>query len=630
MAYWEFLLQQEGDRDWLPLETAHVEISEGRYRIIAHTSYGETAVDIRLSQLLTEPFPPRYKTLKRTGQTTGAGLMVVIPFTHLIAGRWIVQCSAAAPESDWQYRVQLQVLPVESGLEYWDIEHPDDPEPETSNLPTWAELPEPEALPPSEPSLPDAAHVLSEPREIADLPLRLQLAQQALVAQGQTQLPIEGHITSPAEVDGVPTAGTLWIQLRDPETGAVRFREGRALAITALPSPFEVSLSLPTVEDVRLLVGELSLWSAGTPPQLLAIQGFTVTLNLDALLEQVADQGEKLTATIQENLAATAPNDPAPSREVPFRRLYLPTSGLTLPPVIYSSPEANGPITLPNLPNSVGKVRSSFPLESSEAATKPPSAPPSKGTVELPAFGRSPQAAPLPSEPEFPPAAPQPPAPDTTPGPDFQGRFWSRLSALAEESQKTAATLKAEMEAAGLTPSNPSDSGLSSLTSAPLETTFPHEVVVYEDESSPALQPDPIAARPQSLPELPAPPTDDDAAELPSPQLTLPAGELIAGAALPISVSLPPYPRRLAVKVWVVDVQSRSLADRLRWLMNWTVDDTGEQTALLQLQVPQGCLEARFEATAVDLTTQRESRKTTLIREILPPDLPHAETLPPL
>ena len=31
----EFLLQKEGDRAWLPLETPDVEILEGRYRVVA-------------------------------------------------------------------------------------------------------------------------------------------------------------------------------------------------------------------------------------------------------------------------------------------------------------------------------------------------------------------------------------------------------------------------------------------------------------------------------------------------------------------------------------------------------------------------------------------------------------------
>jgi len=34
MQSWEFLLQKEGDRVWLPLESPDVEILEGRYRVI--------------------------------------------------------------------------------------------------------------------------------------------------------------------------------------------------------------------------------------------------------------------------------------------------------------------------------------------------------------------------------------------------------------------------------------------------------------------------------------------------------------------------------------------------------------------------------------------------------------------
>ncbi|MEM9769772.1 MAG: hypothetical protein AAF892_18065, partial [Cyanobacteria bacterium P01_D01_bin.71] len=124
MAYWEFLLQKEGDHDWLPLETAHVEISEGRYRIIAHTSYCDTEVNIRLSRLLTEPMPPRRKSLKRVGTTNPSGLMVVIPFTHLTPGHWTVTCSAlqTGAADSWEFGVQLQVLAIESGREYWETE----------------------------------------------------------------------------------------------------------------------------------------------------------------------------------------------------------------------------------------------------------------------------------------------------------------------------------------------------------------------------------------------------------------------------------------------------------------------------------------------------------------------------
>ncbi|HEY9889110.1 MAG TPA: hypothetical protein V6D02_11960, partial [Candidatus Obscuribacterales bacterium] len=354
MAYWEFLLQREGDRDWLPLETAHVEISEGRYRIIAHSSYQATPVSICLSQVLTDPTPPKRKTLKRVGQTNENGLMVVLPFTPLTPGSWTVSCRAIAP-TPWEYGVQLQVLASAAGMDYWDTDldeaaiaaHIDaaaDPAP--------ADLGSHAPAPPSPPpdNLPD--HLSLE-----DLPLRLQLQHQALVAQAAMPVILQGQVTTLSEVEGLPAAGTLWLQLRNPETGAVVHQATQALTLTTLPRRFDWPLALPAGIPTRLVVGELSLWTASDPPQVLAIQGFTITLNLDAVLEVIANQGERSPEASFENLAtasteaeAAAPEaaatptavaadrgilPPLAPREIPFRLIYLPTTGLTLPPVIY-------------------------------------------------------------------------------------------------------------------------------------------------------------------------------------------------------------------------------------------------------------------------------------------------------
>lgn len=118
MEYWEFLLQQEGDQSWLPLDTAQMEILEGRYRIMAHTSQVDTLVQIQISQRLLDQVPPKRRSLKRQGRTNGDGLLVVMPFTRLRPGTWDIQCSgplAEQPASDesssWRYAIQLQVLP---------------------------------------------------------------------------------------------------------------------------------------------------------------------------------------------------------------------------------------------------------------------------------------------------------------------------------------------------------------------------------------------------------------------------------------------------------------------------------------------------------------------------------------
>lgn len=709
MAYWEFLLQKEGDRDWLPLETAHVEISEGRYRIIAHTSYCQTAVNIYLSQLLTDPMPPRRKTLKRSDHTTENGLMVVIPFTHLTAGSWTVECTAAAAaaatDSSWQYGVQLQVLALETGLDYWDadleepisdIQIPSDRLSSTTNLelPTLprspqvgvseaSEAPGRERSPRS-----DAPSSLNDEDDfrkldtasIEDLPLRLQLQHQAMVAQQAGALSLQGQVTTFSQVDGLPSAGTLWIQLRNPETGKIVHRESSPIDLTIIPTRFDHPISLPDPLNCRLLVGEMSLWSTATPSQVLGIQGFTVTLNLDALLEAVANRAEQLEAVTFEDLTA-APldmmatessrsrhdaadrsregdrEDQLSHREIPFRRLYLPATGLTLPPVIYSPVDSKvmGEPRLPLLageaaPNQAAAAPADRPLKSlslppigntvkstqvSRQAAQADAASVERSPIDSAAADRT---ADDPSTSDDEAIAPQETSQEpsqesaaSSSGPDFQGRFWSRLTALAHEAQKAAADLKMQMEAAGV--ALPSETSASDITLAtPNLTTdapgYRHEVVVYDSDSptdwlSDAATTGLEADLDPSEPQQPRPSNDitEELGAIPVPQLVIPEGTLVAGTSLPITVQLPADPRRLAVKVWVIDVQSRSLADRPRWLMSWMPTVDGNQTAMLQLQVPLGSLEAQFEAIAIDLTVQQESYKATVVRSIIPPNL---------
>ncbi|MEO1093924.1 MAG: hypothetical protein AAFX01_03370 [Cyanobacteria bacterium J06638_28] len=684
MAYWEFLLQKEGDREWLPLETAHVEISEGRYRIIAHTSYCEVAVDIRLSRVLTEQMPPKRKILKRSGQTNTNGLMVVMPFTHLTPGSWTIQCapgSMVEPTTQWAYGVQLQVIAVESDLDYWDadtdvpIQLPTTIAANQTPLATTAPTPSDTVTPaieatagtsqPNMPTLLDAA-------PLEDLPLRLPLQHQAMVAQQGTALTLKGQVTSFSQVEGLSTEGALWVQLRNPETGAVVHRESQVLAISSLPSRFDFPIALPNQGPLRLLVGELSLWSATQPPQVLAIQGFTITLNLDALLETVANQGEghdspfddldtphaspsSREATGSSERDGTGEIKPLAARDIPFRRVYLPSSGLTLPPVIYrplDSVALQSP-KLPPLPNQPLRSReTSEPTSPVKSLSPPPiesatqSAPStgetngapdaSKSTINLPAFQRShPASTPDTSNtnPTTENAATQVETTALAFKPDFEGRFWSRLSAIAHESQRVTANLKAQMEAAGVSadtssaePAPENASALNFPDSKEEVTAASHEVVIYDSELNEGGIIDPLplseshfgttASAPSTTDEL------EDFGTIPIPKLDLPEGDLVAGASLPVTVLLPPYPRRLAVKVWVTDVQSRHLADRPRWLMNWTPVEEGQKMARLQLQVPQGSLEARFEAIAIDLATQQESYKTTVARAIVPPNVP--------
>ena len=94
MSHWEFLLQKEGDQTWLPLESADVEILEGRYRIVANTHIANTEVQIRIIHDSTEETPPVRRVHRRSSHTRSQGLMSIIPFTHLKPGKWELCCFA--------------------------------------------------------------------------------------------------------------------------------------------------------------------------------------------------------------------------------------------------------------------------------------------------------------------------------------------------------------------------------------------------------------------------------------------------------------------------------------------------------------------------------------------------------
>jgi len=115
MENWEFLLQKEGDRAWLPLESADVEILEGRYRVVARSTLHNTNIEVRVTHQLTQEVPPQWRVQKRSTRTNQEGLMVVIPYTSLKPGIWELSCVAnltTESEKSREHKVQLQVLPL--------------------------------------------------------------------------------------------------------------------------------------------------------------------------------------------------------------------------------------------------------------------------------------------------------------------------------------------------------------------------------------------------------------------------------------------------------------------------------------------------------------------------------------
>ena len=356
MKYWEFLIQKEGDRAWLPLETQQVEILEGRYRMVAHTDRANTPVDIQVSQLVTDEMPPRKRVRKRTGQTNESGLVVVMPFVHFKPGQWKVKCSSVDALGDmldggWQYGVQLQVFAQSE--EDWSNEWPVPDDGQSAGaadesrgdgtalanvgsplLQAQAELQQ------TEPDENEAAEQ-GEPGRAYSVALK----QQAYLAQSNQPMTIVGKVSALLGA-GDEATSQLWIRLQNPQTAAVIMEAHRPLSLTRLPADFKVQIQLPDDVETRVVLGEVSLRTAAIsgerPARILASTAFTITAGIDQILDAIANQdpgtfeeevsllsmSDRGTAA-EDTLARSEPT--APSFDL-SQKAVVPAVGVVLPP----------------------------------------------------------------------------------------------------------------------------------------------------------------------------------------------------------------------------------------------------------------------------------------------------------
>jgi hypothetical protein len=112
---------------------------------------------------------------------------------------------------------------------------------------------------------------------------------------------------------------------------------------------------------------------------------------------------------------------------------------------------------------------------------------------------------------------------------------------------------------------------------------------------------------------------------LPTPQLFLPGGELLAGSAIKVRLELPQASSTVVIKLWVEDYQTRGLLDGPHLLKDLRPTPWGNWEATTQLIVPLGCVEMLLGAIALDVNSQQESHKVTMVKTVIPPNLPTME-----
>ncbi len=340
---WEFLLQQEGDRSWLPLESPDVEILEGRYRVMAKTAVPDTLMDIRITHESTDELPIKRRTQVRSGKTNPTGLLLVIPFTQMQPGVWELAIGVpnhATPDarrSLQQYSVQLHVLPKESDVAgEWepDWSQPEEPKLQSepaSNVATISLMADPvhpvQISPLEQESLEVTQPIVTEP-QIDRQTITLSLQPNSYEIQAEQTIVIEGIVQ--ANCSGSLPECTFVVRVRDPQQGDLVVE--RSTPFTPITLPFEMQLSLLLPAELpgsSMLMGEVCLMDDRTGDTL-AIDRFTLFMPLSDLLATIQDLVSQTRSPVVDEL----PHPPAEASGPEFDDQFL---GLVNQPVATAS-----------------------------------------------------------------------------------------------------------------------------------------------------------------------------------------------------------------------------------------------------------------------------------------------------
>ncbi len=109
--------------------------------------------------------------------------------------------------------------------------------------------------------------------------------------------------------------------------------------------------------------------------------------------------------------------------------------------------------------------------------------------------------------------------------------------------------------------------------------------------------------------------------EIPTPNIMIPEGEIVSGTPMIITVRLPAIAPKFFVKFWIKDLQTRTIVDGPRWLLDFSkVPDTDFIETRTNISIPLSSIDVAFEAIAIESQTQRESHKVRVIRSVVPPN----------
>lgn len=129
MTQWQFLIQKEGDRDWLPLESSSAEILEGRYQLVVQSSQPNASVDVQIRHEYEMGGILQEVTQRRRQQADTLGRFDLLSSTYLPPGLWELKCRATQDQQDGKpfppRKLLLQVLAQDFELlPDWEVLEP--------------------------------------------------------------------------------------------------------------------------------------------------------------------------------------------------------------------------------------------------------------------------------------------------------------------------------------------------------------------------------------------------------------------------------------------------------------------------------------------------------------------------
>ncbi|HEY9910083.1 MAG TPA: hypothetical protein V6D18_21015 [Thermosynechococcaceae cyanobacterium] len=639
------------------LEPVSLETLSGESDLVAPTPVSE-----RLQEKPTEVFEPA-TTPSSDPAIAAPQATFVSPENSESSPRGSESASSTAAEELWQLTEQLSdelINEVMQELDLMDLPEPWVRSPSFSNLSRSTEQSEAPAPPPSPFSL--------KLDQVSFVVYQAETLTLTGVVSGQPQdRSVVPEIPDPWDSTGNSLSSrlqprSLWLYLRDPQSLEVLVSQHQPL--TEATPGFSLTFSLPDHLTTRLLLGEVQLCGfseASRTLQVLATQTFTITVNPIELVQELTrlNNGPELEGgvgaqALQNSALSLDLSFLAPEREPkPIAQSYS-LHGQPLPPQLYQ-PEVSSRDQSLHLPDFAAAPKETLPKVTSEneELIGPSATSEATEATEGPAIasGSSPIVEESPetdlkedatevadlgvsdlevSDPVIESLTAD--ARETTEAPDeaieetsldhaafralnLHSRFLSRLSALVIEGGSGQVY---PVSGNGLTWSSPAS------LSEVAECLAEEEVVAAD---APSLtrnrRIDPKASTVWAqVTELPNPLVLSADEPVPTPDLHVTTGELVAGKPVNVRVRLPSLLPRLYVKLWISDRQTRSLLEGPRWLMDLLPNGHDALEATTQLMVPLGSLDVQFEAIAVEVQTQRESRKVTVDRAVVPPNLP--------